>query len=78
MTFAPLDLGIGEKDIESAKELARKFDEKAIGGSEDIDSANTAVGLFLAHEAYALGHEVDVRSGLDKISGARRGVHRGT
>ncbi|WP_016884115.1 MULTISPECIES: hypothetical protein [unclassified Rhodococcus (in: high G+C Gram-positive bacteria)] len=49
-----LDLGIGEKDIESAKDLARKFDEKAIGGSEKIDSGNTAVGLFLAHEAYAL------------------------
>jgi hypothetical protein len=49
-----LDLGIGEKDIESAKDLARKFDEKAIGGSENIDSGNTAVGLFLAHEAYAL------------------------
>ncbi|QYB01782.1 hypothetical protein I1A62_31745 [Rhodococcus sp. USK10] len=49
-----LDLGIGENDIESAKDLARKFDEKAIGGSETIDSGNTAVGLFLAHEAYAL------------------------
>ena len=46
MTFEQLDLGIGEKDIESAKDLARKFDEKAIGGRRDIDSGNTAVGLF--------------------------------
>ena len=34
------DLGLGEKDIESAKQLARKFDEKAIGG-DDIEFANT-------------------------------------
>lgn len=45
------DLGIGEKDIESARELARKFDEKAIGGS-GIGAANTAVGLLTAHQSY--------------------------
>jgi len=47
------ELGIGEKDIDSAKELARKFDEKAVGGSDAIAVSNTAVGLFLAHQAYA-------------------------
>lgn len=36
------DLGIGEQDIDSAKQLARKFDEKAIGGG-DIEFSNTAV-----------------------------------
>ena len=46
------DLGLGEQDIESARQLARKFDEKAIGG-DGIEFANTAVGLFLAHETYA-------------------------
>ncbi|MDV7356540.1 hypothetical protein R4282_26435 [Rhodococcus oxybenzonivorans] len=46
------NLGIGENDIESAKVLARKFDEKAVGGSE-ISVSNTAVGLFTAHQSYA-------------------------
>ncbi|MCQ4117609.1 hypothetical protein [Rhodococcus tibetensis] len=46
------NLGIGELDIDSAEELARKFDEKAIGGDE-IEFTNTAVGLFGAHQAYA-------------------------
>ncbi|MBV6759373.1 hypothetical protein [Rhodococcus opacus] len=46
-------LGIGEADIASAADIARKFDEKAIGG-EGIDFANTAVGLFRAHQTYAL------------------------
>jgi hypothetical protein len=46
------NLGIGELDIDSAKELVRKFDEKAVGG-DDIEFANTAVGLFGAHQAYA-------------------------
>ncbi|MFC9838134.1 hypothetical protein ACFVKB_30645 [Rhodococcus sp. NPDC127530] len=46
------DLGIGERDIDSAKKLARKFDEKAIGGG-GIEFANTAVGLFAAHQTYA-------------------------
>ncbi|GAF49848.1 hypothetical protein [Rhodococcus wratislaviensis] len=46
------DLGIGERDIDSAKQLARKFDEKALGGG-DIEFANTAVGLFGAHQTYA-------------------------
>ncbi|OUS93100.1 hypothetical protein [Rhodococcus sp. NCIMB 12038] len=46
------DLGIGEKDIASAAELARKFDEKAISG-KDIEFGNTARGLFTAHQTYA-------------------------
>ncbi|WP_213574289.1 hypothetical protein [Rhodococcus sp. USK13] len=56
-------LGIGENDIDSAKELARKFDEKATGGGDVIAFSNTAVGLFLAHQAYAK----DMRSMFEAV-----------
>ncbi|SED47621.1 hypothetical protein SAMN04490220_4597 [Rhodococcus jostii] len=53
LTCVQWPLGIGEADIASAADVARKFDEKAIGG-EGIDFANTALGLFRAHQTYAL------------------------
>lgn len=45
-------LGIGEEYFESAKLLAQKFQDKAIGGGQ-IAKSSSAMGLFRAHESYA-------------------------
>ncbi|WP_232320455.1 hypothetical protein [Rhodococcus sp. WMMA185] len=46
-------LGIGEHELESARLLIQKFNDKAVGGGK-IAYESSAVGLLLSHERYAL------------------------
>ncbi|QNG21216.1 hypothetical protein G4H71_03190 [Rhodococcus triatomae] len=46
-------LGIGEADLDSARLLVEKFNDKAVGGGK-IPFGSSAVGMFRAHEAFAL------------------------
>ncbi|MEV0945339.1 hypothetical protein [Rhodococcus sp. NPDC049939] len=45
-------LGIGEHELESAKLLTQKFNDKAIGGGK-IAYESSAVGLLMSHADYA-------------------------
>ncbi|MEV0947084.1 hypothetical protein [Rhodococcus sp. NPDC049939] len=51
--LAPDSFGLGETHLQSAAELAARFRAAAIGGPGVADE-NTAVGIFAAHERYAL------------------------
>ncbi|AOW93825.1 hypothetical protein BFN03_17360 [Rhodococcus sp. WMMA185] len=51
--LAPDTFGLGESRLGSAAELAARFRATAIGGPGVADE-NTAVGIFAAHERYAL------------------------
>ena len=46
-------LGIGEAELESARLLVQKFNDKATGGGK-ITFASSALGMLRAHEAFAL------------------------
>ncbi|WP_084721722.1 hypothetical protein [Rhodococcus marinonascens] len=46
-------LGIGEHELESARLLIKKFNDKAVGGGK-IAHESSAVGLLFSHQRYAL------------------------
>ena len=55
-------LGIGETDLESARLMVQKFNDKATGGGM-IAFGSSAMGMFRAHQAFAL----DMKSTFDGV-----------
>ncbi|WP_072691129.1 hypothetical protein [Rhodococcus marinonascens] len=61
--LAPDNFGLGETHLRSAAALAARFRATAIGGPGVADE-NTAVGIFAAHERYALDQRARFEAAL--------------